>query len=686
VAAGYSEVINYLRGGMNNALDPSNIGDDQLQEAMGIEYRPPRQGIFGIGGRSRFDASGQGIGAAGVFGLVYTQYDVSSTALEGHRLVAFCGTSAMGASGVTPQVSFATLKRDFTSGATNFADGVHYGNNWFFWNGKDSSWVVNGNSMVASATHGFTAITTALVAVATAGGGPSTIGTYDVWITEYFLDGTAANGRYFPNIDPALESIYNATPASVTLSATGMQIKVTYPASVLNGSNIGFRIYHSVAGGKFPFGYAETQPSGATTVADNVASGVIGTNTYMDSLDAGTIVGYPYGIVQPPGGVAVSSKGAPPIPYDMAVFQDSLVAIDASDRQTVRYSLPDAPHAWPSTYYVRFETEKQDTLNALEVCNNALLVFSSWYGYRMDDLPRATDGDEIFAGRSRAKEPFSTNHGCIAPRGTCVFDIYGSGQLCAFVCRDGIHLTDGFKTDYLTTDLDWAAEVNLSYSTQFKLLNNPKKHRIEFYYRSLTLAYWARLDFYYYPGMLDASLTMGFPKLPMLGPHINIGTAATLGVANNDWQVWVGLNDTFLGSGAVATDSTGTSDYFALDVDHVGDGRINKRWRTKDWYHAGQGGEFEVERVYLAQAQTTASGTYTVTAYSRTDDLGTYNSTGTANQSLKGNQPILTLGQTRAQSVSLRGVKDDTGTLQEVNYIVWVVKDKERLMSAKSNV
>lgn len=682
--SGYTEVINYLRGGVNTALDPSNIGDDQLQEARDIEYRPPRQGIFGCGGRSRFDSSGNGISAP-VFGLVFAQFDVSATSVEGHRFVAFNGGSAMMASGTTPQVSFTTIKQ-LTAQATSFADGVHYGNNWYFWNGTDPSWQLNGQSMMASAQHGFTAITTALVAVATAGGGPSTIGTYDVWLTEYRLDGAAANGRYFSNADPTLECIYNATggATTVTLSATGMQIKVTYPATVINGSNVGFRIYHTIAGAKFPFGYADTQGIVSSFIlADNVASAVVGTDTYRDALDANTILGYPYGIVQPPGGVAISSKGAPPSPYDMAVFQDSLVAIDVADRQTVRYSMADAPHQWPASYYIRFETEKQDTLNALEVCNNALLVFSSWYGFRVDDLPRATDGDEIFAGRSRAKEPFSTNHGCIAPRGTCVFDIYGSGQLCAFVCRDGIHLTDGFKTDYLTTDLDWAAEVDLTYATQFTLRNNPKKHRIEFYYRSKTLAYWARLDFYYYPGMLDATQTMGFPKLPMLGPHMEVGTAATLGVTSSDWQTWVGLNDTFLGSGAIAVEGTGTSDYFALnDIN----GSMFKRWRTKDFYHAGQGGEFNVERVYMAQAQTTASGTYVATAYSRTDDLGTYISTGTVNQSLKGNQPILTLGQTTAQSVSLRAAKDDTGTMQEVNYIVWVVKDKERLMSAKSNV
>lgn len=693
---GYTEIINFLRGGLNTALDPSNIGDDQLQEATGMEYRPPRAGLFAVQGRSSFGTWANG--GNNMYGLVFAQFDVSATSVEGHRLIGFTGTSAIGASANAQTGTFATVKRDFTAAVTSFADGVHYGNDWFFWNGTDPSWSILHTNLQASAQHGLFSVTAAPTCVATAlaTAYQNSVGTFECWLTEYIGDEPSTT-TYAEDVEPRLESSFESPTVAlssvqiVTLSATGLGIKVTFPAAQENPDtsvgNIYWRFYASIADGKYPFGFARGSSGvtgvGGDTRASSHLSASTGPTTHIVPKDSVDEAFTAYQSVQPPDGVSVSRNDPPPTPYDMAVFQDSIVAIDASDRQIIRYSEPDLPHYFPSVNFIPFETEEQDQLTALEVCNNALLVFSSWYGFRVDDLPRATDGDNIFAGRSRAKEPFSHHHGCVSPVGTAVFDIYGSGQLCAFVCRDGLHITDGFKTDYMSIDLDWETTVNISLLDRARLLNNPKRHRVEFYYpdfASASDAYiWKRLDFYYHPAMLDENPTHGFPKLPMLGPTNVPGPAATLGVFSGDWRVFCGSDF----SPTAWFEGTGTVDNAQL-VD--ASGTINKRWRTKDWYHAGQGGEFEVERVYLAQAQTTASGTYTVTAYSRTDDLGTYNSTATVDQSDKGNQPILGLGQTRAQSMSLRGAKDDGGAWQEVNYLVWVVKDKQRLMSAKSSV
>ena len=46
MASVYKEIAIMLRGGLNTALDPSIIRDDQLREATGLEYRPPRMGLF----------------------------------------------------------------------------------------------------------------------------------------------------------------------------------------------------------------------------------------------------------------------------------------------------------------------------------------------------------------------------------------------------------------------------------------------------------------------------------------------------------------------------------------------------------------------------------------------------------------------------------------------------------------
>ena len=51
----YRELLVALTGGLNTAQDPSEIDNDQLAEAIGMEYRPPLIGLFAVPGRSRSD-------------------------------------------------------------------------------------------------------------------------------------------------------------------------------------------------------------------------------------------------------------------------------------------------------------------------------------------------------------------------------------------------------------------------------------------------------------------------------------------------------------------------------------------------------------------------------------------------------------------------------------------------------
>lgn len=676
MASAYTEFKAMLVGGLNTTNDPSSVEDDGLTEATGMEYQPPNIGLFAVGGRSQYDTAS----AAGssIFGLVWSQFDVTSSGDSGNRLVAFSGTSALGMSATGQTGTFYTLKSNLT--AATAADGIHYGNDWFFWNGIDSSWRVAGTSMRASGIHGLSPVSTGISVVATTvSGATGTIGTYDVWVTEYYADSTSAGGLYSWTQIPNIESAFAAGLAgSVTLSTTGMKINVTMPQPTnLSGANIGYRTYVTIAGGKYPFGYAAPVGFIGATANAGVALDFV-------ALDANT-VGYPvYPVTQPLGGVAVSKNGAPPIPYDMTMFQDSLCAIDNSDRQTLRYSEADAPHAWPSTNYIRFETPEQDKLTALETCNNALLVFSSRYGYRVDDLPRPADGDNIFSMSGRAKEPFSRAHGCIATRGTAVCSIFGSGELCFFVCRDGIHVTDGFKTDYASSNLDWYNTVDLTNLPLATLKNNPKKHRIEFYYANKSANdTWSRLDFYYHPALIRSD-EGGFPRFPILGPTPVPGPAAAVGILNNDWQVWTGDQT----AAHVWLEGTGVIDNKQL-VDSSG--TIQKRFRTKDFYFAGLNGEFEIPHIMVTHDAVTASGSGTAYLECGYDEAGVYTATASDNFSLAKIQPLrfsgaYVSGHERMQNVSLRVVKDDGGAWQEHNYVAFIVEGKTRLTSSKSSV
>lgn len=673
--AEYKELLAALTGGLNTAQDPSEIDSDQLAEATGMEYRPPLLGLFAVPGRSRADFGSTAMGGTKIQGMARLGPD---TAPATDYIFAMYGASAwVGSAQSDGRIEFAniTTGTGFTrwdTTATAYAKMIQYGDLMVFFNGvnrnateSETSFINNGAGGTDWNPHGSIAVTASGSAVSTGITSTLAAGTYQLWYTE------VANS---PN---SHESAYEGTPTEITLSASGLGIQFTTPAgSSPNGGGSG-SLYCSIVGQKYPFGYVHNQMG-------NLASGttyhITAETTTLNAYD-GTTNGFEwtaYQVVAPPDGVAVSAHSRPPIAYDAVIFQDSVVCIDASDRQLIKYSLPDGPHYFPSTYYIPFNTDQNDALNALTVCNNALLVFSSFYGYRVDDLPRASDAEAILTARSRAKEPFSWGHGCISPRGTAVFNIFGSGQLCMFICRDGIHITDGFKTDYVSTDLDWESTVSIANLSKATLFNNPKRHRIEFRYLD-TSSVWKCIDFYYYPSALKPSRTKGFPRFPMLGPRHVPGPVAVLGTRGSDWQVWSGSDN-----GATAFyESTGVVDNAQL-VD--ANGTINKSWKTRTWYPYGVNSECELLDVYTNQSQVSASGSYTVTATFGVDDEQlAFTSTGTLTQSYKGNLPHPDL-RGRGQWFNLRGEKNDGGAWQELNALTFVVQSPGRVRSGKSSV
>src|SRR3990172_5720046 len=81
---------------LSTAGDPAELENDELAESTGMEYRPPNVGLFNTAGRSSFGTWTEGGNL--MHGLVYAQFDVSATSVEGRRLIGFAGGSAFGAS------------------------------------------------------------------------------------------------------------------------------------------------------------------------------------------------------------------------------------------------------------------------------------------------------------------------------------------------------------------------------------------------------------------------------------------------------------------------------------------------------------------------------------------------------------------------------------------------------------
>ena len=678
----YRELLVALVGGLNTAQDPSEIDNDQLAEAIGMEYRPPLIGLFAVPGRSRADYGSTALGGNKVQGLGRIGPD---NAPASDYIFSLYGASAwVGSAESDGRIQFNTIYTAsgvarWSTTATGYAKMVQYGDLIVFYNGVNRNVTMSESGDFGAGIltpewqlHGAIAVTASGSVVSTGISSSLAAGTYQLWYTQSINPGA---------IDTAHESAYEGAQSEITLSASGLGIQFTMPAGSnpnqqsVGGAPVG-NLYCTILGQKYPFGYVHV--AGVNLASGTTYHVTAEQTTVNGSFSAGTYDWTAYQIVAPPDGVAVSAHSRPPIAYDAAIFQDSIVCIDASDRQLIKYSLPDDPHYFPSTYFIPFNTDQNDALNAITVCNNALLVFSSFYGYRVDDLPRASDAEAILTARSRAKEPFSWGHGCISPRGTAVFNIFGSGQLCMFICRDGIHITDGFKTDYVTTDLDWASTVSIANLSKATLFNYPKAHRIEFRYLDAASA-WQCIDLYYYPSILQESRTKGFPRFPMLGPRPVPGPVAVLGTLGGDWQVWTGSDN-----GATAFfEGTGTVDNAQL-VD--ASGTVNKSWKTKTWYANGYNADVELLDVYTNQAQTTASGSYTVTAtFGVDDEQSPYTATGTVDQSKKGAMPHPDLSN-RGQWFNLRGAKNDGGAWQELNSIAFVTQNPSRVRSGKSSV
>ena len=670
----YKEILVALRGGLNTALDPSVVGDDQLTESNGMEYRPPRLGLYGTGGRTQ--ANTATIPGAKIYGLVYASWDGAPA--DGYLVAfnspsgvnhAYIGSAEADGDIVFNSIGVGSIPAGHTwypaVSATAFADGCHFLNDWFFYNGAKKNLAVFSNvitSVGAGLTswrqHGLIAITATAQTIATGTGSTLAAGVYDVWYVEQSISSFVGP----PDDRTSARSSYNGDPVSVTLSASGMQIKVTLPNEI-NDSVISGYVYASLPNGSYPIGYL-------------IGSGSMPGDAYCTSQDLTD----PYEVVAPIGGVPVSAWDEPPIAYSMRVFKDSLVCIDADDRQLIRFSLPGDGIHFPSINYIPVgETAWQDELNALETVNDVLLAFSNFYMFRINYLPRHTDSDDILAARGNCFDTISHGHGAVSPRGTAAFAVAGGAELCLFVCRClGVHITDGERVSYANIDVDLTTLVDLASIGRTVLKNNPKRHRVEFYYLDKTDTTKAkRLDFYYHPALMQKGV-LGFPKLPILGPTPVPGLCPALGLFANDWQMWCGDEN----AGKVWIEATGTED--GSDQENA-DGRVTKTWKTKNFYYAGVNGEFDLFKVYTHQSQTSASGSYTVTGEWRTDDVGTsFTATSTVDQSLKGAQQHPAI-YGRAQRFSLRGEKADGGAWQELNYLVFVVKSGTELHTAKSS-
>jgi len=671
------DVYVYLRGGLQNALSPAEIDDEQMVKATGAEYRPPRLGLFAVGGRvdmgpdETFGPTGttRTFGGNFIHGLSWITFEGSGEHDNGY-LVAYSAGSAYvmdledydGAfsRGWFQMNSVAKPLRFGSAESTGFSAATHYNNKWYYWNGVTKNIVgqfappselggsPRGNNVKFQEEHGLPAVTSTGFAEPVYGGTAGIeAGTYQMWHINAI--------GHDPDGQTNKQGAYHSVPAvEVILTASG-DIKYSFnaPTPSIDANYDGFYVFSSVSGGKYPYGFS---------VQENGYDYDIATSVTITGLD----VVHGYHITAPLGGVPVSQDGEPPIAYAMRVFQDSLVMIDAESRFNIRYTVPDTPHSVPATYYIPFNLDVGDQLTALETINNTLLVFSKFYGFRVPNLPYAEDPEAVLTARSRFKSPFSRYHGCTGPLAIAPFSVYGEGELAMFVSLDGVHVTDGYKSEYSSNALDWDATVDKTELWRARMQNNPRRHRIELYLINLDGDV-VRYDFYYHPKLLMQNPGGAFPAFPVLGPTLCPGLAAAVSTLNDEYQTWNGRID----ANRIFQEGTGVADN-ALLTDATGS--IVKDWKTKNFYLGGPDRSVIMNTLYLHQSEVTAQNTPTVKMNYLNDD-GTnsvFTATGVWDMSKKRYQAMQGF-YARSQGFNMEIVATDASAWAELDYAVFVV-------------
>ena len=160
-------------------------------------------------------------------------------------------------------------------------------------------------------------------------------------------------------------------------------------------------------------------------------------------------------------------------------FQGSLVLNDIDFANTIRFSYPGKPEAFPKPYYIRFNSSKRDTITYIKRLGASLIVGFTESIKRVNYLPKETDTD-LQSGISH--EDISSDHGIPGPDAAVKFDMPGEGTVLAYVNATGIFVTNGLHTRPLSIDLDWKNTVKISALSTCILKAYPKEKWLALYY------------------------------------------------------------------------------------------------------------------------------------------------------------------------------------------------------------
>lgn len=605
--------------GTATGIDPSY--HDVLQESEGVHYKPGDPAAYKIPGRSLFNDTP--IAASPNLGLLFYQRRGIVTQVDTQAYTAPLTTGV-----------FSSVRTGLSSGATGF-DGAIFNDELYVTNQVDRTFVVKSSG--ASINHGMDQQTNA----ATLGlvGGTLT-GAYQYWTTEY----DSVN-----DLESAFGIAGTTTPN--TANPAGQGVQINRPA-VINASADKWRIYRTIASGKFPVGWRVTEVDIATT-------------TYTDSLaDASLVLLSPYAIVDINGSLYSRDEKQQNTFLSMDTFEGSLCG---TIQDTLYYSETGFPHSFPVPYAIRMDSPYGDWAYCVRQMERALYVMFPNSTYRINYLPKA--GDPIFdTGICQEKV---ANFGTNACRGACVFSGWGGRPVLFIAGQAGPMLVNSDGVDRAVANIDWDSLIPKFQLYKATVFDNPSMWRVEMHYQSDANddTKWSALHFYYDPRRIGRQ-EGPFPEMVWTGPHRVPGPGVLAitqsSLVPHQHQVYSG---DAAATGNVYEEGVGTTDIAHL-ID--GSGTINFRLRTHRAYVGGPAVKSIARRLHMHKVSAgTGSYAATVTVHKEEEGVIPHDRSVSADTAGYSSAPL----NESCRAIDVRIVRDDTEEMPGINDIAVEVDD-----------
>jgi hypothetical protein len=326
----------------------------------------------------------------------------------------------------------------------------------------------------------------------------------------------------------------------------------------------------------------------------------------------------------------VGKNGPPPSSSTGDLYEDSLVVNDVSNPAIIRYSSPGEPESFPETYFIDFETRDNDNVTNIKVVNGRLMVMLQTAVARVNYLP--SERDSSF-DRGKAFEWVSRSYGCVSPMCACVFSRDGGQEALAFVSDHGVHITDGYSFDTISSDLNWGNIISRTgTSNAIALINDRDRQELLFYYRNDDNGNETYLCLHF--SYSSEHMTGG--RLKVSGPvHVrNYLSAGTLRASlESAWSVrrTSGAQDVYLGYGGTAT-GAGAGFVYRETGTTIPAQDDTLKYATRRMYLAEMGNEWRLNELYghVGNYAGTPNITYTL-SNTKTNDGG---ATGVGSKSI----------------------------------------------------